>query len=95
LNQKNPNQTLLQPKKNLNMQRVMEQAHKYDGANQQQGKSELTRLPAYSMETRHQGKGKKNIRENIRPDTRTNPFIEKWPKTKHHHQRQKKKSKSN
>ena len=63
-------------------------------ASQQQGKPELSGLSSNGMEARHQGKGKENIREYIRPDTRTNPFIQEWPQTNHHHQRQQKKSKS-
>jgi hypothetical protein len=93
LHEKNPTQTLLQPEENLSLQHVMEHTQKYDGANQQQGKPELTGLPAYGMEARQQGKGEENIRENIRPDARTNPFIQERAQTNHHHQRQQKKSK--
>jgi len=94
LNEKNPGHALLQPEEDLSLQNEMKHAQKYDGANQQQGKPELTGLPTYSMKARQQGKGKENIRENIRPDTRTNPFIQQWSQTNHHHQRQQKKSKS-
>ena len=80
-------------KKNLNLQRVMEYAQKYDGSSQQQGKPELPGLPSYSMEARHQGKGKENIRDHIRPDVRANPLIQERSQTNHHHERQQKKSK--